>query len=302
MASIEKLLEIMAKLRDPETGCPWDVEQDFSTIAPYTVEEAYEVADAIAREDLDGLRDELGDLLFQVAFHARMAEEGGAFDFEAVAEGICDKMIRRHPHVFGSAEERQKGPEKGAWHRIKASERSAREEGSSALDGVAQALPALKRAEKLGANWRRPVTRDTQATRPRNSAMSCLRSSTWPGISASTLSKPWSVPTGSLNGVFAPWNRTSQPPAWTFKTSISTCSKRTGRPPRQREKTVHKPFSFGAKTAVCVQPGFIAPWLFFVPGSVLTPGHVNELEKEHETETLDYDNIEFGDRVAGPGC
>jgi ATP diphosphatase len=150
MASIEKLLEIMAKLRDPETGCPWDVEQDFSTIAPYTVEEAYEVADAIAREDLDGLRDELGDLLFQVAFHARMAEEGGAFDFEAVAEGICDKMIRRHPHVFGSAEERQKGPEKGAWHRIKASERSAREEGSSALDGVAQALPALKRAEKLG--------------------------------------------------------------------------------------------------------------------------------------------------------
>jgi ATP diphosphatase len=140
----------MARLRDPDTGCPWDLEQDFSTIAPYTVEEAYEVADAIAREDLDGLRDELGDLLFQVAFHARMAEELGAFDFEAVAGGICDKMIRRHPHVFGSAEERARGPEKDAWHKIKTSERAAREGEASALDGVAQALPALKRAEKLG--------------------------------------------------------------------------------------------------------------------------------------------------------
>ncbi len=150
MGHTEKLLEIMARLRDPAEGCPWDVEQDFSTIAPYTVEEAYEVADAIAREDLDGLRDELGDLLFQVAFHARMAEEQGAFDFEAVASGICDKMIRRHPHVFGSAEERAKGPEKGAWHKIKASERSAKDTGASALDGVALALPALKRAEKLG--------------------------------------------------------------------------------------------------------------------------------------------------------
>jgi len=150
MGSIEKLLEIMAKLRNPAGGCPWDLEQDFSSIAPYTVEEAYEVADAIAREDLDGLRDELGDLLFQVAFHARMAEEQGAFDFEAVARGICDKMIRRHPHVFGTAEERAKGAEKGAWHRIKAAERSDRDAHSSALDGVAQALPALKRAEKLG--------------------------------------------------------------------------------------------------------------------------------------------------------
>ena len=108
MSSIEKLLEIMAELRDPATGCPWDRQQDFSTIAPYTVEEAYEVADAIARKDLDGLRDELGDLLFQVAFYARMAEEQGAFDFEDVAIGICDKMVRRHPHVFGTAEERAK--------------------------------------------------------------------------------------------------------------------------------------------------------------------------------------------------
>lgn len=150
MRSIENLLEIMAKLRDPHTGCPWDQQQDFSSIAPYTVEEAYEVADAIAREDLDGLREELGDLLFQVAFHARMAEEQGAFDFDAVATGICDKMIRRHPHVFGTAREREKGPQKGSWQKIKAAERADREVHSSALDGVARALPALKRAEKLG--------------------------------------------------------------------------------------------------------------------------------------------------------
>ncbi len=150
MSAIEKLLEIMTKLRDPASGCPWDQQQDFSSIAPYTVEEAYEVADAIAREDLDGLRDELGDLLFQVAFHARMAEEQGAFDFEDVASGICNKMIRRHPHVYGTAEQRAKGPEKGAWQRIKAAERSDQAANSSALDGVALALPALKRAEKLG--------------------------------------------------------------------------------------------------------------------------------------------------------
>jgi MazG family protein len=140
----------MERLRDPQTGCPWDRDQDFSTIAPYTVEEAYEVADAIARRDLDGLKNELGDLLFQVVFHARMAEEQDAFDFEAVAAAICDKMIRRHPHVFGSAAERAKGPQKGAWHRIKASERSEKNGDSSILAGVAQALPALKRAEKLG--------------------------------------------------------------------------------------------------------------------------------------------------------
>ena len=139
----------MRSLRDPDSGCPWDLQQDFSTIAPYTVEEAYEVADAISRNDLEGLRDELGDLLFQVVFHARMAEEKDAFDFEAVAATICDKMVRRHPHVFGSAEERKKGPQKGAWHRIKAAERSGNGD-TSALDGVAKALPALKRAEKLG--------------------------------------------------------------------------------------------------------------------------------------------------------
>ena len=102
MASIEKLLEVMKKLRDPENGCPWDVEQDFSTIAPYTIEEAYEVADAIQREDFDELRSELGDLLFQIVFYAQMAVEKGYFDFDDVAGGITDKMLRRHPHVFGS--------------------------------------------------------------------------------------------------------------------------------------------------------------------------------------------------------
>jgi len=152
-SSLEKLLEIMAALRDPQSGCPWDQQQDFGSIAPYTVEEAYEVADAIARGDLDDLRDELGDLLFQVVFHARMAEESGAFDFEDVAASIVDKMLRRHPHVFGSAEEIARGPAPGAWSRIKAAERAGKAEApatASALDGVAQALPALKRAEKLG--------------------------------------------------------------------------------------------------------------------------------------------------------
>lgn len=153
MSSIEKLLEIMATLRDGDIGCPWDRRQDFASIAPYTVEEAYEVADAIARGDLTGLRDELGDLLFQVVFHAQMAKERGDFDFEAVATGICEKMIRRHPHVFGDDAERGAGAVKGRWERIKAEERAemgSPETPASALDGVALALPALKRAEKLG--------------------------------------------------------------------------------------------------------------------------------------------------------
>ena len=149
MSSIEKLLEVMASLRDPQTGCPWDIQQDFSTIAPYTIEEAYEVADAIAREDFEGLRDELGDLLLQVVFHARMAEEAGYFAFDDVAGAIADKMLRRHPHVFGSEEERAAGPEDGSWERIKAEER-AEHPDESALAGVARALPALKRAQKLG--------------------------------------------------------------------------------------------------------------------------------------------------------
>ena len=122
MSQIEKLRDVMEKLRDPQDGCPWDVDQDFSSIAPYTIEEAYEVADAIARDDMGALRDELGDLLFQVVFHARMAEELGHFDFGDVVVSICDKLIRRHPHVFGSDEERAHGHEPGAWERIKAAE------------------------------------------------------------------------------------------------------------------------------------------------------------------------------------
>jgi ATP diphosphatase len=139
----------MAALRDPTTGCPWDREQDFSTIAPYTVEEAYEVADAIERKDMPALRDELGDLLFQVVFYARMAEEAGDFDFEDIAAGISGKMLRRHPHVFGDDAEREAGHVDGSWERIKAEER-ADSDDQSVMAGVARALPALKRAQKLG--------------------------------------------------------------------------------------------------------------------------------------------------------
>ncbi len=153
MSSIDKLLEVMSTLRNPESGCPWDLQQDFSTIAPYTIEESYEVADAIARGDMDDLRDELGDLLFQVVFHAQMADELGHFDFEAVASAIEQKMIRRHPHVFGTEEEREEGPVPGAWERIKAAERAGKDlaRDGSALAGVPVTLPALKRAQKLGA-------------------------------------------------------------------------------------------------------------------------------------------------------
>jgi ATP diphosphatase len=149
MSDIEKLLEIMAALREPTTGCPWDLEQDFSTIAPYTIEEAYEVADAIERNDMPALRDELGDLLFQVVFYARMAEEAGHFDFDDITEGISNKMLRRHPHVFGDDAERAAGHLDGSWERIKAEERVDSDD-ESVMAGVARALPALKRAQKLG--------------------------------------------------------------------------------------------------------------------------------------------------------
>jgi MazG family protein len=149
MSSINKLLEVMARLRDADGGCSWDQKQDFSTIAPYTIEEAYEVADAIAREDFAALRDELGDLLFQVVFHAQMANEAGLFDFDDVAGAISDKMLRRHPHVFGTEDERAEGAVDGSWERIKAAERAGKDD-DSALAGVAVALPALKRAQKLG--------------------------------------------------------------------------------------------------------------------------------------------------------
>ncbi|MFN3548979.1 MAG: nucleoside triphosphate pyrophosphohydrolase [Mesorhizobium sp.] len=158
---IARLIEIMAALRTPVTGCPWDLEQDFSSIAPYTLEEAYEVADAIERGDMDDLRDELGDLLLQVVYHARMAEEAGEFAFGDVVEAITKKMIRRHPHVFGDAQARAAGAAKGFWDAIKAQEKAekraarlarglpAEDYGHGYLDAVPVALPALVRARKL---------------------------------------------------------------------------------------------------------------------------------------------------------
>jgi len=150
---IERLLAVMARLRAPEGGCPWDVEQTFETVAPYTIEEAYEVADAVTRGDRNELKDELGDLLFQVVFHAQMAHETGAFDFDAVAEAVTDKMIRRHPHVFGDASVEDADEQLRAWEAHKAAERRARAQAEgrtpSVLEGVARGLPALMRAEKL---------------------------------------------------------------------------------------------------------------------------------------------------------
>jgi len=142
---------IMERLRSPQ-GCPWDRAQSFASIAPYTIEEAYEVADAIERGDLDALKDELGDLLFQVVFHAEIAREAGRFDFDAVAEAICAKLVRRHPHVFAGAAVRGVDEQSAAWERIKANERrgAAGEGPASLLDGVPLALPALVRADKLG--------------------------------------------------------------------------------------------------------------------------------------------------------
>jgi MazG family protein len=148
----DRLLAIMARLRDRVHGCPWDLEQNFATIAPYTIEEAYEVADAIARGDMAALKDELGDLLFQVVFHARMAEEAGLFGFEDVAAAIADKMERRHPHVFGGVRIDSVAAQTAAWEEHKAAERRTRaraDDAHSVLDGVALALPALLRAVKI---------------------------------------------------------------------------------------------------------------------------------------------------------
>jgi nucleoside triphosphate diphosphatase len=166
---IARLIEIMAALRTPGTGCPWDLEQNFRTIAPYTLEEAYEVADAIARGNLDDLKDELGDLLLQVVFHARMAEEQGAFDFGGVVETVTAKMVRRHPHVFADADGKTAKAVEGLWERIKAQEKAEAKAGrgeagpTGALAGVPVALPALTRALKLqnkagqvGFDWNDP--------------------------------------------------------------------------------------------------------------------------------------------------
>jgi len=154
MSEIDRLIDIMARLRDPKTGCPWDVEQTFRTIAPYTIEEAYEVAEAIEERDWDALKGELGDLLFQVVFHARMAEEAGYFTFAEVARDISDKMVRRHPHVFGDKSGiGDAEAQTAAWEQMKADERAwaAAKSGrkASVLDGVSAALPAMTRAEKL---------------------------------------------------------------------------------------------------------------------------------------------------------
>jgi nucleoside triphosphate diphosphatase len=166
---IARLIEIMAALRTPGSGCPWDIEQNFRTIAPYTLEEAYEVADAIAREDLEQLREELGDLLLQVVFHARMAQELGAFEFGDVVEAITEKLIRRHPHVFADEHGRTAQAVKGMWEKIKAKEKAdkaakaGRKPPDGALAGIPVALPALTRALKLqdkagqvGFDWNNP--------------------------------------------------------------------------------------------------------------------------------------------------
>jgi ATP diphosphatase len=170
---ISGLIEIMRALRTPQTGCPWDLEQNFATIAPYTIEEAYEVADAIARGDLEDLRDELGDLLLQVVFHARMAQEQNAFEFADVVQSITEKMVRRHPHVFGDEDADRPDAVRGLWEDIKAKEKAEKaqrdvERGSGAkvegaLAGVPAALPALMRAQKLqskagrvGFDWNDP--------------------------------------------------------------------------------------------------------------------------------------------------
>ncbi|MEO9969545.1 MAG: nucleoside triphosphate pyrophosphohydrolase [Hyphomonadaceae bacterium] len=155
-AAFDQLVEIMDRLRDPETGCPWDIKQDFASIAPYTIEEAYEVLDAIQSGNMDDLRDELGDLLLQVVFHSQMAKEAGHFTIEDVARAINEKMIRRHPHVFAGASERDAESQTLAWEAQKAAERALKAKASgkpqkptSALDGVALALPALTRSEKI---------------------------------------------------------------------------------------------------------------------------------------------------------
>ena len=147
---LASLLEIMAALRTPVTGCPWDLEQNFATIAPYTIEEAYEVADAIQRGDIADLRDELGDLLLQVVFHAQMAKERGAFDFEKVTRRLVDKLIRRHPHVFSTTKVKNVDEVWANWEKIKRAEKHGTKHARhSALDGIPKHLPALLRAEKL---------------------------------------------------------------------------------------------------------------------------------------------------------
>jgi ATP diphosphatase len=150
MNNIEKLLKVMSALRDPDSGCPWDIQQDFASIVPYTLEEAYEVADAIEREDMQDLREELGDLLLQVVFHSQMAAEQELFDFDAVAGAIADKLVRRHPHVFADEVIDNEAAQRDAWEAHKQAERAAKTARSDLLADIPVALPALTRSTKLG--------------------------------------------------------------------------------------------------------------------------------------------------------
>jgi nucleoside triphosphate diphosphatase len=164
MDTVETLMKIMAVLRDPDKGCPWDLEQDFSSIAPYTIEEAYEVADAIERSDMDSLCSELGDLFFQVIYHAQLAEERGYFRFEDVVRGVNTKLLRRHPHVFGDQQVKDAKTQSRIWEKQKAVERQPEKDGKTGvIDGVSLNMPALRRAQKLqsraatvGFDWNDP--------------------------------------------------------------------------------------------------------------------------------------------------
>lgn len=150
MKNLQRLLQVMEQLRDPETGCSWDKKQDFTSLIPYTLEEAYEVVDAIERDDMQDLKAELGDLLFQVVFHSRLAEEQGLFDFDQVAESVADKLVRRHPHVFADVVYANEAEQKQAWETLKASERKVKEaQNHTILSGVAKNLPALVQCQKI---------------------------------------------------------------------------------------------------------------------------------------------------------
>jgi len=193
MSAIERLRQIMVRLRDPAGGCPWDREQDWASIAPHTIEEAYELADAIARGEPEAVRDELGDVLFQVVFQARIAEERGLFDFDAVAASIAAKLERRHPHVFAGAKIDDAAAQSLAWEEHKRAERAASGLGTGALDGVTLGLPALTRAAKLGSRAAKsvstgPTRRVSSRRRARNSA-SCRTKLT--GVTGSARRKNW---------------------------------------------------------------------------------------------------------------
>jgi NTP pyrophosphatase (non-canonical NTP hydrolase) len=225
MKAMERLLEIMVRLRDPEDGCPWDREQDFASIAPYTIEEAYEVDDAIRRGDMEDLQGELGDLLLQVVYHAQLAHEEGHFDFNRVAEGIAEKLVRRHPHVFEAPGTRSLEEVHRSWEATKAEERrdraARRNATSDPLGGVAQALPALMRAAKLQGRAKaeleppppRPSRRNwpsgswifPPSPRPRgkNWGTRCLPPSLWLGLWAWIPSAPCATPTPASRGAFA---------------------------------------------------------------------------------------------------